>query len=115
MLFYELQTKKRLFTQRKPPHLKARCRLPSPSLVDLRVAQDRQFSWLGILARLRLPKGSASVTVPDCSVQLCSSVQWRDRFGVGPNSLLSPCGHLSHLCNSYFIGVIIMVLSFFVN
>ena len=62
-------------------------RLPFPSLVDLRGAQNRQFSWLGIFAQLRLPRDFSPVTGLT-SMQRCSSLQWRDRSGIEPDSLL---------------------------
>ena len=76
-----------------------RCRLPSPSFVDRRAAQNRQFSWLGILARLRLPKVLLSDRNAPCSSALpysggTASASHR-------NSLLNPCGYLFYLCNSH--------------
>lgn len=69
------------FHTKKAAVPKAKFRLPSPSLVDYRVAQNRQFSWLGILTQLRLPRDYSPVT-GHTSMQLCSSLQWRDRSGI---------------------------------
>ena len=79
--------KKAFSTKKAAVSSRYRSRLPFPSLVDLRGAQNRQFSWLGILAQLRLPRDCSPVTGYS-SMQLCSSLQWRDRSGMWPDSLL---------------------------